>query len=119
MAKRKPASYWVQMFATNVAEQSDVLWRDGKSGNQYARRYIDAWERLRAMGDVGRDALSVLFDHPRPDVRISAAACLLRHRTEEALAVLWKEAAGEGLVSFEAQQCIKRWEEGTWQLDPE
>jgi len=119
MAKKKPASYWVQVFATSTAAQTDTLWRDGKPGNQHARRRIDAFDRLRALGDEGRDALAVLLEHERPDVRVKAAAYLLRHRTDEALAVLWAAAAGEGMVSFLAREAIKRWEEGTWQLDPE
>ncbi|EPX56761.1 hypothetical protein D187_007195 [Cystobacter fuscus DSM 2262] len=28
-------------------------------------------------------------------------------------------AKGQGLVPFEAGQALKRWEEGTWALDPE
>jgi hypothetical protein len=47
-----------------------------------------------------------------------AAVYLLRYKTREALEVLRKEAAGVGLVAFGAQQAIKRWEEGTWKLDP-
>jgi hypothetical protein len=52
------------------------------------------------------------------DVRVTAAACLLLHRTEEAKAALEEAAKGKGLVPFEAQQALKRWEEGTWALDP-
>jgi hypothetical protein len=28
-------------------------------------------------------------------------------------------AQGEGMIPFGAQQALKRWEEGTWALDPE
>lgn len=51
------------------------------------------------------------------DVRVKAAACLLRHGTEEAKAVLKEAAQGEVLVSFAASEALKRWEEGTWALD--
>jgi hypothetical protein len=47
-----------------------------------------------------------------------AAAFLLRHRHEEARRVLEDLAHGEGFVAFEASEALKRWEEGTWQLDP-
>lgn len=40
-------------------------------------------------------------------------------KPDEAMAILWKAAAGESLVAFEAQQCLKRWAEGAWHLDPE
>ncbi len=109
----------VEQFAENVAAQTDAIWRgDAKTGNKHAKRYGAAFDKLRAHGDAGRDALAVLLKHPRMDVRVTAAACLLRHRTEEARAVLEEAAKGKGLVPFEAQQALKRWEEGTWALDP-
>jgi hypothetical protein len=109
----------VEQFAENVAAQTDAIWRgDSKTGNKHARKYAAAFDKLRARGDAGRDALAVLLKHPRMDVRVTAAACLLRHRTAEAKAVLEEAAKGEGMVPFEAQQALLRWEEGTWALDP-
>jgi hypothetical protein len=52
------------------------------------------------------------------DVRVGAAACLLRHRTAESKAVLEAATRGEGLAAFEAAQVLKNWENGTWALDP-
>ncbi len=109
----------VEQFAENVAAQTDAIWRgDAKTGNKHARRYGAVFDKLRAHGNAGRDALAVLLKHPRMDVRVTAAACLLRHRTAEAKAVLEEAAKGEGLVPFGAQQALLRWEEGTWALDP-
>jgi hypothetical protein len=109
----------VEDFAKEAAAQTDAIWRgDHRTGNKHAKRSWAAFQKLRAMGDPGRDALASLFGHERPDVRVAAAAILLRHRTSEAMAVLRAAAAGKGLVSFEASECIKRWEEGTWALDP-
>ncbi|NRD49371.1 hypothetical protein [Corallococcus exiguus] len=56
--------------------------------------------------------------HARADVRVAAAAYLLRYRTHEAKAVLEHAAGGEGLAAFEASEVLKRWEEGAWNLDP-
>jgi hypothetical protein len=110
----------VERFAQNVAAQTDAIWRgDAKTGNKHARRYIAAVEKLQAQGNAGRDALAVLFKHPRMDVRVMAAAFLLRHRTAEAKAVLREAAQGKGMIPFCAQQALLRWEEGTWALDPE
>jgi hypothetical protein len=110
----------VEEFATHVAAQTDAIWRgDSTTGNKHAKRYMAAFEKLRKIGNQGRDALAVLFEHERPDVRVMAAAFLLRHRTDQAKAVLKKAAAGKGMVSFGASECLKRWAEGTWQLDPE
>lgn len=109
----------VREFAQNVAAQTDSIWRgDAKTGNKHAKRYIAAFEALRAQGDAGREALAVLLTHPRMDVRVSAAAYLLRYRTAEARAVLEEAAKGEGLVPFEASIVLKNWENGTWALDP-
>jgi hypothetical protein len=110
----------VKQFAENVAAQTDAIWRgEARAGNRHARKYISAFDTLREHGDAGREALTALFNHPRMDVRVMAAACLLRYRTKEARAVLEEAARGEGFVPFKAGQALKRWEEGTWALDPE
>src|SRR4051812_13335482 len=110
----------VEQFAFNVVAQTDAIWRgDAKTGNKHARKYGAAFDKLRAQGDAGRDALAILLKHPRMDVRVMAAAHLLRHRTAEAEAVLEEAAKGEGMIPFGAQQALKRWEEGTWALDLE
>ena len=110
----------VEEFAENVAAQTNAVFRgDAKTGNKHANRYIAAFKKLRAHGNAGRDALASLFTHPNPDVRTTAAAFLLRYRTVEAKAILEEAARGEGIVAFESSEALKRWEEGTWALDPE
>jgi len=109
----------VQQFAENVEAQTDAMHRgDAKAGNKHAKRYIRAFESLRALGDEGRDALVALMSEGRADVRLMAAAFLLRHRHDEASRVLKELARGEGFVAFSATEALKRWDEGTWQLDP-
>jgi hypothetical protein len=109
----------VEKFAHHAAEQTDSIFRgDAKAGNKHADQLIAAFDELCAHGNAGRDALTALFTHPRMDVRVKAAAFLLRHRTEEAKAVLREAADGEGLAAFSASEALKRWEEGTWALDP-
>ncbi|QSQ22963.1 DUF2019 domain-containing protein [Pyxidicoccus parkwayensis] len=109
----------VETFARHVVAQTEAIWRgDAKTGNRHARQVSAAFDKLCAHGDAGRDALAVLFTHPSMDVRTMAAAYLLRHRTREAVAVLEEAAKGQGLIPFEAQQCLLRWKEGTWALDP-
>ena len=110
----------VDEFAENVMAQSESIHRgDAKTGNKHANRYIAALKKLRSRGDSGRDALAVLLKHPRQDVRVMAAAFLLRYRTAEAKAVLEAAAGGNGLSSLGAIMTLKRWEDGTWNLDPE
>ncbi|NNC06038.1 DUF2019 domain-containing protein [Corallococcus exiguus] len=109
----------VAKFAQHAAAQTDAIWRgDANAANKHADESIAAFKRMRTHGDVGRDALATLFTHPRMDVRTAAAALLLRYRTAEAKAVLGEAAKGKGLIPFEAQEALKRWEEGTWSLDP-
>ena len=110
----------VDEFAENVAAQTEAIKRgDAKTGNKHADRYLSALKKLRSEGDVGRDALCVLLHHPRPDVRVKAAAFLLRYRTVEAMAVLEAAASGDGVASIGAIMTLKHWQEGTWALDPE
>src|SRR5262245_52387710 len=86
---------FVEEFAQNVSAQTDAILRgDAKAGNRHATRYVKAFKKLRQQGDAGRDALAVLLSHPRMDVRVAAAACLLRHRTTEAQGILAQAAAG-------------------------
>ncbi|GMT99106.1 hypothetical protein KH5H1_32250 [Corallococcus caeni] len=108
----------VEQFALNVAAQTEATWRsDARSANKHARKYGAAVDKLLAHGDAGRDALLVLLQHERMDVRVMAAAHLLRYRTAEAKAILEEAAKGEGMIPFCAQQALKRWEDGTWALD--
>ncbi|ATB40139.1 hypothetical protein CYFUS_005587 [Cystobacter fuscus] len=109
----------VEQFALNVAAQTEAIWRgDSKTGNKHARKYGAAVDKILAQGNAGRDALLILLKHERMDVRVMAAAHLLRYRTTEAKAVLEEAAKGQGMIPFCAQQALKRWEEGTWALDP-
>ncbi|MFY0523112.1 hypothetical protein ACN28I_07945 [Archangium gephyra] len=109
----------VDAFAYHVEAQTwEIFNGDAKTGNKHAKKAIAAFNKLCAHGDAGRDALAMLFTHRSMDVRTSAAAFLLRHRTAEAKAVLEEAAKGKGLIPFEASECLKRWAEGTWALDP-
>jgi hypothetical protein len=110
----------VERFARNVAAQTDAIRRgDARTGNKHARQYTSALQQLRAQGDSGREALAVLLQHPRTDVRAMAAAFLLRYRTAEAKAVLEAAAKEGGVAAIGALMTLKRWEDGTWALDPE
>jgi hypothetical protein len=79
----------VEQFAEHVAAQTDAIRRgNAKTGNKHAKQVNASFDKLCAHGNPGRDALAALFTHPRMDVRVKAAAFLLRHRPEEAKAVL-------------------------------
>jgi len=110
----------VKEFADCVAAQREAIEKcDPNRGNKLADRYIGAFKKLRARGNEGREALATLLHDNRADVRVMAAAYLLRYKTEQARAVLEAEAKGRGFVAFGAAQALQRWKEGTWALDPE
>lgn len=109
----------VASFAHHTrAQTAAMLGGDAKAGNKHAKQRNAAFKKLCTHGNAGRDALAGLLTHPNEDVRTMAAAYLLRYRTAEARAVLEEAARGQGLIAFEAGETLKRWEEGTWALDP-
>lgn len=110
----------VEVFAQATAAQTDCRSRGYVHAvRKYGKKRKAAFDRIRAQGDAGRDALAALFFHPRLDVRVAAADSLLRHRTAAAKGVLKKISKGEGIAAYDAFKALKQWEEGTWALDPE
>ncbi|MBN8232513.1 DUF2019 domain-containing protein [Corallococcus macrosporus] len=109
----------VDAFALHSAAQNDAVRQgDANTANKHAMKVNETFDKLCAHGNAGRDALAALINHPRTDVQVKAAAFLLRHRTDEAKAVLQEAARGQDLVSFAASKALKRWADGTWALDP-
>jgi hypothetical protein len=102
-----------------AAQEAAISAADPIRGNRFAARYAAAFERLRSIGDGGREALATLLTDDRPVVRVTAAACLLSYCGDRAKIVLETEARGGDLVAFAASQALQRWEEGTWALDHE
>lgn len=110
----------VKEFAECVVAQSNAIAKaDANLGNRFAKRYIAAFKTLRLHGDEGREALAVLLSDSRANVRVMAAAYLLRYKHDQAKAVLEAEAEGAGIVAFGASQALQRWKDGSWALDPE
>ncbi|MGH7139339.1 MAG: DUF2019 domain-containing protein [Pirellulales bacterium] len=109
----------VDRFAELVLLRSAALKRaDSDEANRHSRELATVFRRLASRGDAGRNALGRLFEHESRAVRSTAAAWLLRHKHDDAMRVLRDVALGGDMEAFCAQQCIKRWEEGEWQLDP-
>lgn len=114
-----PGARLVERFAANIIAQTSAQEAcDVGKANACARRYLAAFNQLRAMGDEGRELLVPLLRHERADVRAMTAVFLLRHCEVAARAVLESEGRGTGLVAFGARQALLRWAEGTWTLDP-
>lgn len=107
----------VEDFAKHCLAQREALNRDDVAvANRHADRNSTTWHALiDEYGDAGRDGVASLLRHPSVEVRVLAAAYLLRYKTEEATHVL-EEAKVAG--HFGAEQALERWREGTWKLDP-
>ena len=109
---------WVGDFATSVEGQNRALQRnDAATGNKYAKKYIAAVRKLREAGSAGWEALALLLADSRIDVRTMAACFLLRYNPERAQAVLKESALQKGVVGLGALMTLKRWEDGSWNLD--
>jgi hypothetical protein len=110
----------VEEFAACVMAQDKAIEQgDAHTGNKFARRYIAAFETLRAHGGPGREALAVLLDHRSPNVRVTAAAFLLRHCEFKARRAL-KAEAKERVSPPSAQNrrsSIGRMARGLWILN--
>lgn len=108
----------VDQFAEAVIKRNEsIMSGSRKEVIKYSNKVIQYWEKVCQLGDKGKEELSNLFHHENPGVRTTAAACLLKYKNKESLDVLKEIAKGQGLVPFEASEAIKRWEEGTWNLD--
>ena len=118
---QKEIARLVSVFRENTIAQTDAIWNHGRPGNAFATKSSRAFQKLvQQYGDAGRDAFAILMTDLRPDVRVTAAAYLLRYRHKEAMQVLRQGASQlKGMTGFEAGEAIKRWNEGVWQLDPE
>jgi len=119
LAREEKIEKLVEAVEKNIVKQTEAL-EKGKHGNQYAKKTIKAFNELKKMPkNVGREKLSKLLSHERADVRSTVAAFLLRYKHEESMKVLKELARKDNFQGFAASECIKRWEEGAWQLDPE
>lgn len=90
---------------------------DHESANRQAKELHKAFQNIVALGSDARDALLAKTNDDDAAVAAMAAVYSLKHNTERSLTALKRIAADPGLIGLEAQQALKRWEEGTWQLE--
>ena len=102
---------WVLQFADSVIGQNESIEKhDTQTGNNYAKKYIEASEALMSAGSEGISAFANLLRDERVAVRVMAASYLLPYRTNEAVLVLEEAAKGNGITSFGAFMALKRWQ---------
>jgi hypothetical protein len=98
-----------------VQFEEDVKGVYPKRGNYFAKRYMAAWDLLRARGDVGRDALIPYLGDERRYIRGLVAALLSSYRKSQCVDVLQELVRGGGMPGFFAEESLKRINEGvTW-----
>jgi hypothetical protein len=90
---------------------------DPETTNRYARKLHGIFQKIVALGNDARDKLLAKTDDDDAAVAAMAAVYSLKYNTEKSLAALKRIASDPGIIGFEAQQAIKRWEEGAWQLE--
>jgi hypothetical protein len=104
-------------FAEAVIAQDRCIEKgDARAGNRYAKAYVAAGKQLLAGGEVGIDVFCNLLSHPSDAVRGTAAAFLLKSRTERAVAALRPIAQGQGAAALGAQMTLQRYERGELEL---
>jgi hypothetical protein len=94
-----------------------------RKANKHFDTCFKAWDHLRALGDEGREALVPLLEHPHRFVRLNAAQCLLRYKTEQALTVLKNiPDSGDSIIARIAiddwHKCQAAGQEALYGLDP-
>lgn len=90
---------------------------DWKTANSQAKKFDSAFLELIKLGEDGRQALLTLIDSDELAVATMAATYSLKYSTEKALSVLARIAKEPGFIGFQAEQSIKRWNEGNWKLE--
>jgi glycine cleavage system aminomethyltransferase T len=95
----------------------ETLEGTAKKVNVQAKRITHTFHQIIVKGEVARKALLQLTKSEDIAVAKMAAVFSLKYATEEATVVLRGIAQRPDLLGFEAKQALKRWEEGTWQLE--
>jgi hypothetical protein len=112
----------IQKLVADFSEASSIhfdatIAGDWKSANSHAKKINKSFLEIRKLGTDARTALLNLVDTEPFPVAAMAAVYSLKFCPERALAALEKIAKEPSFIGFEAEQAIKRWTEGSWQLE--
>ena len=100
-------------FVAAVIEQHEcIAGGDAARGNCASEKYIAAARTLLASGEDAIDSFAKLLAHDHDDVRVMAAAFLLRDRTAAAVSALQPIAKGGGLAALGAKMTLERYARG-------
>ena len=104
-------------FIQAAKKHQDSSLVDWRTANAEAKKLQQVFLELTHGGQVAREALLRLVDSEECAVSLMAAVYSLKYNPVKSLAALKKLEKQPGFIGFQAEQAIKRWEEGSWQLE--
>lgn len=112
----------IQQMITKFAvasykHQEAIMEGNSRKANRHAKQIAETFQKIVTTGELARKALLQLTQSEDDAVAAMAATFSLKYATDEAIAVLKRIAKRPDLLGFRSEQAIKRWEEGTWQLE--
>ncbi len=99
-----------------MAQDRCIAEGNAPQGNRHAKEYIAAAKHLLGSGEEVIEDFCRLLEHPVPGVRATAAAFLLKSRTDRAVAALRPIASGDGLAALGAKMTLGRYERGDLEI---
>lgn len=90
---------------------------DWRTANKEAATIRKTVMKLRSLDACGKEALLAQADNQDPSVASMAAVYSLKYATKKSISVLARVAKEPGLLGFEAEQALQRWNEGEWHLE--
>lgn len=118
MNERQAYKKLVDDFAEAAEKSYEAMQQgDWAENNKWVKKQVTAFRRITELGTPARDELLRLLNHENPVIAKSAATFSLKYATERSVAVLKRIAEEPGMLGFEAQQSLLRWQEGSWQLE--
>lgn len=104
-------------FIDSAIKHQTLSLVEWKSANKEARKLQKIFLELKSLGQPGREALLGLVSHKDLSVSLMAAVFSLKYNPDKSLKALRKLVKEHGFIGFQAEQAIKRWEEGTWNIE--
>lgn len=105
------------VFIDSAIKHQTLSLVEWKSANKEARKLQKIFLELKSLGQPGREALLGLVSHKDLSVSLMAAVCSLKYNPDKSLKALRRLVKEHGFIGFQAEQAIKRWEEGTWNIE--
>lgn len=90
---------------------------DYRAVSREAKKTEKIFLRIRELGPSAREALLQLALASEPEVAVRAAAYSLKYSPEQSLQILSQISKDRGMLGFGAEQAIKRWKSGEWNLE--